>query len=166
MSTQLSGDTSDSATDEQLKETIKAAFGTSMRQYNFAEVFTPPKNYVFSRVKLQYIHSQVADVLVDIFTRISDNADETIHLPRKKSQRKDCKNKCKLLESLDDNDESREENINSAGDDDDDDDDTIDDIEVMRETKYEVVVSHLNEQVIKRSPQLPSKTEIVQEAPV
>ena len=69
-----------------------------------------------------------------------------------------------LLEGLDDNDESSEANTNSAGDD--DDDDTIDDIEVIPETNYEAVVSHLNEQVIKLSPQLPSKTEIVQEAPV
>ena len=82
--------TTDSATDEQLKETIKAVFGTSMRQNNFREVFTPPKNYVFSRVQLKYLHSQVAHVLVDIFTRIANNPDETQHLPRKKGQRKDC----------------------------------------------------------------------------
>jgi hypothetical protein len=241
--------TTDSATDEQLKETIKAVFGTSMRQHNFREVFTPPKNYVFSRVKLKYLHSQVAHVLVDIFASIANNPDETIHLPRKKGQRKDCEkyimpslfgetvvksyflplgfqcdqkpdvqrrcdafncaltveepwqifegcwhsfhNEClagcqhcsicqdhlknvvknlstsanaTLLEGLDDNDESPEANTNSAGDD--DDDDTIDDIEVIPETNYEAVVSHLNEQVIKLSPQLPSKTEIVQEAPV
>ena len=82
--------TTDSATDEQLRDTIKAVFGTSMRQRNFREVFTPPKNYVFSRVQLKYLHSQVAHVLVDIFTRIANNPNESQHLPRKKGQRKDC----------------------------------------------------------------------------
>jgi hypothetical protein len=73
--------TTDSPTDEQLKETIKAVFCTSMRQ---------TMNYVFCRVKLKYLHSEVAHVLVDIFTSIANNPDETIHLPRKKGQRKDC----------------------------------------------------------------------------
>lgn len=82
--------TTDSATDEQLTETIKAVFGTSARQSNFRQMFAPPKNYVFSRVQLKYLHSQVAHVLVDIFTRIANNPNESRHLPRQKGQRKDC----------------------------------------------------------------------------
>ncbi|CAB3990163.1 Hypothetical predicted protein [Paramuricea clavata] len=39
---------------------------------------------------LKYLHSQVAHGLVDIFTSIANNPDETIHLPRKKGQCKDC----------------------------------------------------------------------------
>ena len=82
--------TTDSATDEQLKDTIKAVFGTSSRQSNFRQIFTPPKNYVFSRVQLKYLHSRVAHVLVTIFTRIANSPDESKHLPRQKGQRKDC----------------------------------------------------------------------------
>ena len=84
--------TTDAATDEQLRETIKAVFGTSTQQRNFREVFTPPKNYVFSRVQLKYLHSQVAHVLVDIFTRIANNPNETQHLPRQKASEKTVRN--------------------------------------------------------------------------
>ena len=82
--------TADSATEEQLKETIKAVFGTSQRQSNFKSIFTPPKNYVFSRIQLKYLHSRVANVLVSIFTRIAASPEESQHLPRQKGQRKDC----------------------------------------------------------------------------
>lgn len=82
--------TTDSATDEQLKDTIKAVFGSSSRQSNFRQIFTPPKNYVFSRVQLKYLHSRVASVLVTIFTRIANSPDESKHLPRQQGQRKDC----------------------------------------------------------------------------
>ena len=82
--------TTDAATDKQLRDTIKAVFGTSSRQHNFREVFTPPKNYVFSRVQLKYLHTEVARVLVNIFTGVANNPNQARQLPRKKGQRKDC----------------------------------------------------------------------------
>ena len=79
-----------SATEEQLKESIKAVFGTSQRQSNFKSIFTPPKNYVVSRIQLKYLQSRVANVLVSIFTRIADSPEESQHFPRHKGQKKDC----------------------------------------------------------------------------
>ena len=82
--------TTDSATIELLKETIEAVFGTSMRQLR--EVFTPPKNYVFSRIQLKFLHSQVARVLVDKFTGITNYPNGAQHLPKTKGQQKDLEN--------------------------------------------------------------------------
>ena len=82
--------TADSATEEQLKESIKAVFGTSQRQNNFKSIFIPTKNYVFSRIQLKYLHSRAANVLVSIFTRIAASPEESQHFPRHKGQKKDC----------------------------------------------------------------------------
>ena len=46
--------TTDADTEEQMKQTIKAIFGSNARQCNFRSTFTTPKNYVFSRVPLKY----------------------------------------------------------------------------------------------------------------
>ena len=43
--------TTDGADDSKLRETMQAIFGCSARQGNFRSVFTPTKNYVFSRVR-------------------------------------------------------------------------------------------------------------------
>ena len=81
--------TVDAATEEQLKQT-KSIFGSQARQCNFRSVFTTPKNYVFSRVQLKYLHIRVANVLVNLFIKIGNNPSITYPLPRQPRQKLDC----------------------------------------------------------------------------
>ena len=82
--------TTDADTEEQMKQTIKAIFGSNARQCNFRSTFTTPKNYVFSRVQLKYLYVRVANVLVDPFIKIANMPSDTNPIPRHPRQKADC----------------------------------------------------------------------------
>ena len=82
--------TTDGADGSKLRETMQAIFGCGARQGNFRSVFTPGKNYVFSRVQLKYLHTRVAKILLTFFTKISLSPGASHILPRVRGQSKDC----------------------------------------------------------------------------
>ena len=82
--------TTDAATEEQMKQSIKAIFDSNARQCNFRSTFTTPKNYVFSTVQLKYLYARVANVLVDLFIKIANVPADTNPIPRQPRQKADC----------------------------------------------------------------------------
>ena len=69
---------------------MKSILGCGARQANFRSTFTPTRNYVFSRIQLKYLHTNVAKLLVSIFSNISSTPDSSYALPRTKGQTRHC----------------------------------------------------------------------------
>ena len=82
--------TTDGASEKMLADTMKSIFGSGARQANFRSTFTPTRNYVFSPIQLNYLHTRVAKLLVSIFSHISSSPGSSYALPRTKGQPWNC----------------------------------------------------------------------------
>ena len=68
----IRGNTNPSDSPATMIQKTKTIFTSRETQHNFRSIFTPPKNYTFSRSQLKYLNLQSSKLLFDVFQDICE----------------------------------------------------------------------------------------------